>query len=87
MENQRNQTQRNERQDQPQQDAQQRIQQYEQIANHFNEAATALRNNDEEACDRCLQQAQQAQGNLFPKQQNQFPNEPEGEGRNPGTII
>lgn len=84
MENQGNQTRRN---DQPQQDAQQRIQQYEQIANHFNEAATALRNNDEETCDRCLRQAQQAQQHHFPNQQNQFPNEPEGEGRNPGTII
>lgn len=87
MENQRNQNQRNEQQEQPQQGVQQRIHQYEQIASHFNEAATALRNNDEEACDHCLQQARQAQENQFRDQQKQFPNEPEGEGSNPGTII
>lgn len=47
----------------PQNNNEQKIQQYEQIANHYTGAATALRNNDKDACDRCLEQARQAQQN------------------------
>ena len=48
-------------QQQPDLNAQQRIQQFEEIAKYYTEAANALRNNDDESSERYLQQAQQQQ--------------------------
>lgn len=48
-------------QQQPDQNAHQRIQQFEEMAKHYTEAANALRNKDEDSSERHLQQAQQLQ--------------------------
>ncbi|MBX9449996.1 MAG: hypothetical protein KL787_09900 [Taibaiella sp.] len=91
MENQGKQNQPNAQQNQ-QQDAQQRIQQYEEIAKHYAEAASALRNNDEAASERHLQQAQQArqqQGNQSwnPGSQGDQKYQNDGERQDPNTHM
>ena len=45
---------------QQQRNQQQRIQQLEDVARHYTQAASALRNQNEQECDQHIQQAQQA---------------------------